>query len=363
MSTKESIMQLDMHYYGTYAMARAAGMKPEAAQIVATAAQFVDDNAGKDTIEFYDGARIDVDATAHHTLSIMNLNSEDQRNVWIPFHFLPGDEGNSYTEKLICRKDSAIAKEMVKNNIKVASSKPYALELMGITAHVYADTFAHYGFSGISSRWNKVDNDSFEFLKVTPATRKYLKEKAEKFYNKHKPQGFFQNIKSWAAENASGALGHGSVLTYPDRPFLKWSYEYEVIDGIERPEIKVERDNTKDFMEGCEALHDMFRTFLDKNPKFTSGKGKKFAAISKIVEGVLSTQATKEGRIKAWQKVAKEGKLFNTPKEIPVYDERVWHKKRNDLSGLQQSKEAIDTPVYRYYQAAAMHRINILRDI
>ena len=29
-------------------------------------------------------------------------------------------------------------------------------------AHVYADTFSHYGFSGVSSRNNKVDGSSFE---------------------------------------------------------------------------------------------------------------------------------------------------------------------------------------------------------
>jgi len=34
-----------MHYYGTYAMARAAGLNRGASIIIATAAQFVDDNA------------------------------------------------------------------------------------------------------------------------------------------------------------------------------------------------------------------------------------------------------------------------------------------------------------------------------
>ena len=33
--------------------------------------------------------------------------------------------------------------------------------MLGIAAHVYADTFSHYGFSGVSSRGNKVYNSSF----------------------------------------------------------------------------------------------------------------------------------------------------------------------------------------------------------
>lgn len=99
-------MQVDMHYYGTYAMARAAGLAPDDCRVIATAAQFVDDNAGKDSISFKDGARVDVDATAHHALDVANLDPEDQRNVWIPFHFIPGNARAEYTERLICRRDS-----------------------------------------------------------------------------------------------------------------------------------------------------------------------------------------------------------------------------------------------------------------
>ena len=33
-----------MHYYGTYAIARAAGLRPTDAQIIAYSAQFVDDS-------------------------------------------------------------------------------------------------------------------------------------------------------------------------------------------------------------------------------------------------------------------------------------------------------------------------------
>ena len=45
-------------------MARAAGMHSDKAKIVATAAQFVDDNAHKESLELKDGARIDSHATA-----------------------------------------------------------------------------------------------------------------------------------------------------------------------------------------------------------------------------------------------------------------------------------------------------------
>ena len=56
-------MQVDMHYYGTYALARAGGFGKEDSRIIATASQFVDDNAGvweEKELLFSDGARLGV---------------------------------------------------------------------------------------------------------------------------------------------------------------------------------------------------------------------------------------------------------------------------------------------------------------
>ena len=174
-------MQIDMHYYGTYAMARAAGLSAGTCQTVATAAQFVDDNVARSNVDFRDGARIDAEATAHHVADLDNIKAEDQRRVWVPFHFLPGNEGEGYTEKLKCRKDSAVAREMIDHHLDRAD-RAFAEALMGIAAHVYCDTFSHYGFSGVSSRGNKVKNDSFEFGgDLDPEIRDYISGKAAGF--------------------------------------------------------------------------------------------------------------------------------------------------------------------------------------
>ena len=45
-------MQKDIHYYGTYAMARAPGPAPKVCRTSKTAAEFDDDNGDKETIEF-----------------------------------------------------------------------------------------------------------------------------------------------------------------------------------------------------------------------------------------------------------------------------------------------------------------------
>ncbi|WP_455205660.1 DUF6765 family protein [Kaarinaea lacus] len=350
-------MQVDMHYYGTYAMARAAGIKPESCQVIATAAQFVDDNAHKDSVNIGDGALIEVEATAHHAVDINNILPDDQRNIWVPFHFLPGNEGNSYTERLICRKNSLIAQQMVSNNISLAE-QPYALELMGITAHVYADTFSHYGFSGVSSRHNKVVNDSFDFSgNLDPDIADYINKKAKSFFSRFRKEGgLLTNIKSWLGESA--ALGHGAVATYPDRPYLKWSFEYEYPQ-----KRRDQRDNPTTFMEGCEALHNMFKRFAEKRPDHAGDNGKDFAAIEERVRTIINTAAAKEGRIQAWQTAAKAGDLFTQAETIPDYDARGWHQQREHLADLQDSTQAIDTAIYRYYQAASRHRHYVLRNL
>ena len=86
-------MHIDFHYYGTYALARAAGLNREAAQVIATAAQFVDDNVALRHVDFQDGGRIDQEPTAHHLIDFANNDPRDQRRVWVPFHFLPGKSG------------------------------------------------------------------------------------------------------------------------------------------------------------------------------------------------------------------------------------------------------------------------------
>ena len=233
-------MQKDMHYFGTYAMARAAGLKPEICQTIATAAEFVDDNGDKEHIAFEDDGRLDFIPTAHHTASRHNIDRHDQRLVWLPFHFIPGNKGNTVSERLMCQKDSQIAREMVEHNLAKAieNNQNFGPYLMGITAHVYADTFSHYGFSGVSSPWNKIDSSTLELMPLQPELESHIRNQAKKFQEKYGAEAKCENFRgshpSWterrksdAVEAASSALGHAAALTYPDRPYLKWKFNYE----------------------------------------------------------------------------------------------------------------------------------------
>lgn len=353
-------MQLDMHFYGTYVMARTAGLKPGICKTIATASQFSDDNAAKSHIEFQDGGRIDAQATAHHVSDvIINRDPEDQRQVWVPFHFLPGNDGGSFSERLVCRQDSAIAQEMVTHHIGYANHD-VGVCLIGIAAHVYADTFSHFGFSGVGSRRNKVDNDSFEFDDgLDPDMADYIKEKTRVFFTRYgKGGGFIANIKSWLAETVSGALGHGAVATYPDRPYLKWSFTYEY-----PRRQRVERDNSKHFLNGCRALHSMFTRFGKENPTLSNGDGVDFSTIKNSVASILAYPARKEDRIKKWRTEAKNGKIGPEPFQIPLYKPETWLKQSADMNSSENSNTALRSNLYRFYQAASIHRQFVLREL
>ena len=367
-------MQLDMHYYATYAMARAAGIEPDEARVIATSAQFVDDNIARSHVEFRDGSRIDQEATAHHPIDLSNRDDRDQRRVWVPFHFIPGNVGDSYTERLKCRMDSPIVQELRDYHLTYWD-RGFALHLLGITAHVYADTFSHYGFSGVSSRGNRVDNSSFRFHEevedvedmiapLSRAMRDYVTEKADRFFRGRGDHGgLLTNVKSWLAENLSGALGHGSVATLPDRPYLVWSFDYERDDAVAgRRSI---RNNPDTYLAGCRALHDMFRRFAGMRADVrVSDDGREFEAIAPRVREVLLVQADKAGRIAAWQDAAGSGEIFGVGDEtIQEYDGHTWNVQWEELDGNEGNEGAMDLQVWQFYRAAALHRTYVLRDL
>jgi hypothetical protein len=342
-----------MHYYGTYCLARSAGLTREASRIIATAAQFVDDNAQKTGIELADASSCEVAATAHHAADISNINAEDQRKVWVPFHFLPGNEGQEFTEKLICRKDSSIAKEMCENHLS-QNEKTYFLPLIGIMAHVYGDTFAHYGFSGVSSRKNRVDNDSFEFQEsLDDGIKSYILDKKESFFSRFSP--IMENIKSTLAENLSGALGHGAAVTFPDRPYLEWRFNYE--DGIDSGW----HNNLETFLEFSQKIHQFFHLIAEANPSWADvDQFQEWQDLEPKVEAILRLQGRKGQRVAAWKKAAELESLFNIPESIPIYEN--WNEGFESLASG-ESEKAMKHPIYGFYQAASYHRWYVLRDL
>src|SRR5436309_9140770 len=250
-------MQTDMHYYGTYALARCAGIRDDIALAIATAAEFVDDSDYVD-VTLMDGFQVKGNPTAHHPMDMHNLLFTDQRHTWIPFHFIPGNVGANTYERLQCQIDSPIAREMVARNVALAN-EPFGIVLLGITAHVYADTFAHYGFSGITSVENHVLPGSIE-LDVADEVKQAMRQRENEFiarYIKDSAANLAKNTDTTAAAaDFLSGLGHAGVATYPDQPFLRWRFTYK------RSKVQTPwRDNPATFFLGCRRLYEMYIRF------------------------------------------------------------------------------------------------------
>ena len=345
-------MQFDMHYYGTFAMAYAAGLKVDDAQIVATAAQLVDDNNLTSLHTLASGQGVLGVATAHHPVDaglrvIQGPRDDDSRLIWVPFHFLPGAKGDSFEERVVCVKNSDVAREMVRyytTKETVDAHRGHCLQLIGIAAHVYADTFSHYGFSGIASSLNGVDTKTIKIDGThSQGIINYVRDKAKDFAER-----FGANVADTVK------LGHGAVATYPDRPYLRWSYILQ--DGA-----RFERNNPETFLNACEALHRAFSSFRAVFDVEASERAS-FSSIKSFVQEILNTEADADGRIAKWKEALSGGQL-GPSFTVPDYSPTDW------LDDLKASKELIydvtsdrvESPGYNFFVAADYHRNYVLK--
>ncbi len=342
-------LQYDMHYYGCYALARAAGVRAEDALVLATASQYVDDHAYNDWIlsDSQTGEGVLGIATAHHPLEAgvralaRLIDDDDSRLVWVPFHFLPGNEGDSFVERMIAREDSLLANQMLDHYLSLetlSAHREHALHLLGIGLHAYADTFAHYGFSGMPSPKNCVQADSIQITSVhAEGVLAYLAQKANEFKARW---GDYPH------------LGHGSVLTYPDRPFLEWSFRYE--DGREAV-----RNNPASFLRACEKIHARLGQFAQVFYEAAPG-ARSWDELRDPVRAILQTDGPADERGAAWRAALARG-AFGTPEDCPVYAPEKWNGIVEGFKAGSDGKAFLASDPYRFFVAAEYHRSFVLK--
>jgi len=147
------------------------------------------------------------------------------------------------------------------------------------------------------------------------------------------------------------------VATYPDRPYLKWSFKYEYPE-----KLLVKRDNPKCYLEGCRALHQMFTRFGKNNPDMANGDGVSFSAIKKAVAEIIAFPGKKEERISKWRSAARNAMLGGAF-QIPSYEPHKWLADAARNKNRDDSKTALNFDLYRFYQAASTHRQYVLREL
>lgn len=242
-------MEIDFHHGVVYVLSRLAGFSKEEADIVASSSQFVDDAIWGLPIFFKTGEIYKPMSSAHKTLDYRNFVELANRLSWVSFHFLPGncevasgmENGFDFESRLVCKPNSFLAKDMVEECIR-NRGEANALFRLGISLHVYADTWAHQGFSGIQSNLNKVGYVNDEVVSAN------LKQKVKNFFS-----DIYDSAVGTIVENVL-PLGHGAVLSYPDRPYLKWKY-------FNSNGKLVERDNTEIFMEAVKNVYEVLCQF------------------------------------------------------------------------------------------------------
>lgn len=369
-----------MHYYATYAISRLAGFNPKDANVIATSSQFVDDATSENSEKNQSGEMLFAISTAHHLKSVPMkslLHSHSHRLVWVPFHFYPGGQGSTLEEKMLCTKNSAIVNKMFDNHLAM-KDKVFYLHLLGIASHVYMDTFSHYGFSGICSDLNTIESTSIKFEnKLEEKIKKYIEDKSSSFFKKNKQDMALWNKlaseemtfwnKLWnklksmgesiGGEFFSGNMGHGAVATYPDRPYLSWSFKYEKArhgNGIDSGI----RDNQETFMEGLECLHE--KLVIGAKMLYPNPEQRVFDNdVRKEIKDILKFQGAGAQRSQKWEDYIKEIDINSDgPKS---YCGEKWNAQKDNFHNIAVLDKVGDC--YCFHQAAAYHRWFSLKDL
>ena len=212
-------MWSDFHYYALAVIARCAGYRPKDALTLAFASQYVDDADENKPVKIGD-VFFDPVCTAYQ--GIRSVTWSVQKNVYLPFHFLPPKPLRFPDISFITAPDSPLARDILKEglNEKDGSLRLYRL---GIALHTYADTWAHQGFSGRTHPENAVVHRQDGKGKELPLV-----------------PGIFAGLIP--------EVGHAQAGFLPDIPSQKW--QYKTIDGK-----SVERDNPAIYLEAADAIY------------------------------------------------------------------------------------------------------------
>lgn len=288
-------MQIDFHHGATYAIARLAGLSPDAAGVVAYCAEYVDDATNSGVVDFEDGSHFSRISSAHKLLDYRNFQELAASRVWIPFHFLPGNGGlpagqeprGGRIERLVCRPDSPVARDMVRLAI-LGRERPWGLHRLGITMHVFADTWAHQGFAGVNHKVNVATD-----IRLDGEPALSLRERLANYF-----------------VGTALPLGHGAVLSFPDRPWIRWSY----VDGFGRT---IERDNHADFQQAAHRMCQVMRQYVLGDPDAAvSGLPRQDRQV--VAELLRNDTEDYHARHEAWLE-AIEGGRFSFGKETVRY--------------------------------------------
>ena len=318
-------MKIDAHYYGILAFSRACGFTKEAAGTLAYASQYVDDakinhmvlkrkpNGVKTkTIDgkpaFYNMA------TCHTYTKIETFNYDSMTGNTCAFHFVPGCDGKSFARKLRCKKNSPIIEGILSE-----AKKSNDLVKFGMVLHAYADTFSHAGFSGLLSKVNSIEE--LQPAPNAPLLPSHILKKWIMQFSKSRAGDTVDRI----VHAIIPSYGHGQALTYPDLPYLKWSYKYDFSDKFSSTFQQSNPDNPARFKEAFTAIQAHLTDYLDTHPEHKDPNAGLSDATPLFNTLVAEVRRDKK-RIQNWQKTMVKLGLFNASDKQLEYNRFDWLK-------------------------------------
>ena len=271
-------MDLDFHYGTMYVLSRWAKFGSANSNIIATSSQLVDDNF--DTTPFSDEEeKKNLAAGIHVRYSCQNIwgniTGKGNGEMWIPFHFLPGLQGDTVEDKLVCKKHSELSKKLEKRLLETTLDNSDFGFRLGVGLHVFADTWAHQEFAGINNTINRVKNLIFatqgsmmgrvinDIVGSSPMLSKILDELMP--------------------------LGHAAAVHCPDMPYIWWKSGERFMEG---------RKNWDEFLEAAEECFRILQAVSCEPVTGLSDEQKKL--LTRCFKGIQSEDINV--RYEAWLK-------------------------------------------------------------
>ncbi len=289
-------MEKSSHYYALLAFCLANGVKTDTALKISYASQFVDD-AKINFIKFAErypepifGKLGNVSilsdiATCHSYFKIMTFNYHSMILNTALFHFFPGNKGTRFTEKLVCVPSPDILEGLIRETV---STVPLPAERLGLLLHIYADTFAHQGFSGLLSIENDIRDLKTDEINTVLGL---VTQKFKKAFLKSTDSVFDSFIPSY---------GHAQALDNPDVPFRKWSYNSVERGALGRFNEKNDIDNSARYREAFAAISALLAGIQDRAA--CSGQPISAAEQNRLCEVLVKKQKV-DKKITAWRSV------------------------------------------------------------
>ena len=194
----------------------------------------------------------------------------------------------------------------------------------------------------------------------------HIKSQSKKFRKRYGREtqkwGMASKLISRFAEAASGSLGHGSVMTMPDRPYLKWSFKYQDMN----PNTVEFRNSHVSFMEAVSKIHAVYKS-MSRNVSWWADLNEykcPDAELKARIFDLLGVEGSKEERINEWKKLMLSGFISGSEECIPEYPIRTWERELKSLDLPHSNPSmAMKTNIFKFTQAAESHRHYVLKSL